>query len=414
MFGTIRYDKNTDSREHVELQRADGIEARGYTPIACDRCRSRKLKCSGDKGGCGRCRTASVACTYRDVLSIKDSRRMSKRVCTSNNQLPTPSPRHASSRSQPQPLSTEVDQERPQSTSDSEPLNWLSSSSEEAFTESPNTWVSSFLPMQPTFSAMIDDHATRGHDISCGLSGVPESNDPSSTDVENIFDAVLDTETTYHHTNVPPQPARLNQNTQERRAGRASLPGGNLPSAVGTDQGIPSKCECLSDVARFLDDIGVESTEARADMLLVCVSRGMRICGEALRCSDCSVRGDNGMFLAVVLQQLVTLTRTASDKLLAWTRENRNCQGSAADIHSPTIWLDQYRIEMPDLKVPLIRHVALLHLFSLRDLLNGIKDKVRPNSLAGHLITDCESNIVDALQMVRDKASNAMPMASAF
>ncbi|OQD80311.1 hypothetical protein PENANT_c037G07215 [Penicillium antarcticum] len=371
MFGTIRYDKDTDSREHVELQRADGIEARGYTPIACDRCRSRKLKCSGDKDGCGRCQTASVACTYRDVLSNKDSRKMSKRVCTSNNQLPIPSPRRASSRSQPQPLSTEVDRERTRSTSDSEPLNWLSSSSD-AFTESPNTW-----------------------DISCGMSGVPESNDPSSTDVENIFDAVLDTQAAYHHTNVPSQQAFLNGNTPEKRAGRTSLPGGNLLSTVGAGKRILSKCECLSDVARFLEIIGVESTEARADMLLI-------------------VRGDNGMFLAVVLQQLVTLTRTASDKLLAWTRENRNCQGSAAEIHSPTVWLDQYKIEMPDLKAPLIRHVVLLHLFSLRDLSNGIKDKVRPNSLAGHLITDCESNIVDALETIQDKASHSMPMSSAF
>ncbi|EAW12161.1 uncharacterized protein ACLA_061220 [Aspergillus clavatus NRRL 1] len=231
--------------------------------------------------------------------------------------------------------------------------------------------------------------------------------------MDNIFDAVLDTEAAYHHTNAPSQPPRLNENSPEKRAGRASLPGGNLSSAVGAGKRISSKCECLSDVARFLEVIGVESAEARADMLLVCVSRGMQICREALRCSDCSARGDNGMFLAIVLQQLVTLTRTASDQLLAWTRENRNCQGSATEIHSPTVWLDQYRIEMPDLKVPLIRHIALLHLFSLRDLSNGIKDKVRPTSLAGHLITDCESNIVDALEMVQDKASNAMPMGSA-
>lgn len=42
MFGTIRYDKDTNSREHVELQSASGFEARGYTPVACDRCHSRK------------------------------------------------------------------------------------------------------------------------------------------------------------------------------------------------------------------------------------------------------------------------------------------------------------------------------------------------------------------------------------
>ncbi|KAM5434829.1 hypothetical protein McanMca71_002382 [Microsporum canis] len=451
MFGTIRYDKDTNSREHVELQRASGFEARGYTPVACDRCRSRKvsgstsplltlqsrsiighkqfynssprknteeylltclqLKCSGDKDGCEKCQAASVTCTYRDVSSTKDSRKMSKRVRAPNNQLPTPSPCQGSCSNQQQPLSTEMDQEPAQSTSESEPLNWPYSSSEE-FTELPNTWMSSILPIQPTSPAMMDDHATLRLDTSSGMHGLPESNH-SSTDAENIFDAVLDTQTAYRYTNIPSQPARLNENTQERRAGWSSLPGGNLPSALGANRSASSKCDCLRDVARFLEVIGVESTETRADMLLKCVDRGMQVCREALRCSDCSVRGDNGMFLAVVLQQLVTLTRTASDKLLAWNQEQRNCQGSSGGTHIPIVCIDQYRIEIPDFKVSLILHVALLHFFGLQGLANGIKHNLRPNSFAERLVTDCESSIVDTITMIQDKASNSMPMGSA-
>ncbi|EFR00427.1 hypothetical protein MGYG_03431 [Nannizzia gypsea CBS 118893] len=414
MFGTIRYDKDTNSREHVELQRASGLEARGYTPIACDRCRSRKLKCSGEKDGCEKCQTASVTCTYRDISSIKDSRRLSKRVRPCNNQLPTPSSCQASYRSQRQPLDTEMDQEPAQSTSDSEPLNWPNSSSEE-FTELPNTWESSILPFQPTFPTMMDDHATLGLDISNGMHGVLESNQ-SSTDPENIFDAVLDTQAAYHHTTAPSQPARPNDNTQERRTGWSSLLGGNLPTTHSANKSAspPSRCDCLRDVARFLEVIGVESIETRADMLLKCVDRGMQVCREALSCSGCSVRGDNGMFLAVVLQQLVTLTRTASDKLLAWNHENRNCQGSSSGAHIPIVCIDQYRIEVPDFKVSLILHVALLHFFGLQGLANRIKDKLRPNSFAGRLITDCERIIVNTIEMIRDKASHSMPMSSAF
>jgi hypothetical protein len=232
--------------------------------------------------------------------------------------------------------------------------------------------------------------------------------------MENIFDAVLNTQAAYHQTNASSQPLHLNEDVPEKSTGRALLQGGNLAPAVDAGKRIPPKCECHNDVARFLESIGVESTEVGADMLLMCVARGMRICGEALRCSDCNVRGENGMFLAVVVQQLVTLTRTASDKLLAWTHDNRSLQGPATEAHNPAIWFDQYRIEIPDLKVQLILQVAFLHLCSLRNLSNGIRDKVRPNSLAGHLITDCESKLVDALEMVQDQMSNAMAINSVF
>lgn len=324
---------------------------------------------------------------------------MQKPMPRSNNQLSTSSPRLVSDSNQPQPLGEDVDQEHSQSTSDSEPLNWLSSSSE-AFCESPNTWATSILPMQPIFPAMVDDRATLGHGILCGMSGVVDSNDPSSTDVGNIFDAVLDTQAAYHHTNSPSQPARLDENVPERRAGRASLPGGNLTSAVAAGERTSSKCECFSNMARLLEAIGEESTEAGADMLLMCVDRGMRACREALRCSDCNVFGDSGMFLATVVNQLAIVTLAASDKLLAWSRDNRNCEGPAAEIHNPAVWLGRYRIEMPDLKVQLVHQVALLHLSSLRDLSSGIKDKVRPSSMAWLQITDCESKLVDALRSI--------------
>ncbi|EEQ34667.1 conserved hypothetical protein [Microsporum canis CBS 113480] len=335
-----------------------------------------QLKCSGDKDGCEKCQAASVTCTYRDVSSTKDSRKMSKRVRAPNNQLPTPSPCQGSCSNQQQPLSTEMDQEPAQSTSESEPLNWPYSSSEE-FTELPNTWMSSILPIQPTSPAMMDDHATLRLDTSSGMHGLPESNH-SSTDAENIFDAVLDTQTAYRYTNIPSQPARLNENTQERRAGWSSLPGGNLPSALGANRSASSKCDCLRDVARFLEVIGVESTETRADMLLKCVDRGMQVY-----------------------------------KLLAWNQEQRNCQGSSGGTHIPIVCIDQYRIEIPDFKVSLILHVALLHFFGLQGLANGIKHNLRPNSFAERLVTDCESSIVDTITMIQDKASNSMPMGSA-
>jgi hypothetical protein len=43
MFGTFRYNRNTNDHEHIEISRADGLEARGFTRVACKSCRDRKV-----------------------------------------------------------------------------------------------------------------------------------------------------------------------------------------------------------------------------------------------------------------------------------------------------------------------------------------------------------------------------------
>jgi hypothetical protein len=43
MFGTIRYSKTAKLYKHVELSNNDNVDARGYTLVACDSYRSRKV-----------------------------------------------------------------------------------------------------------------------------------------------------------------------------------------------------------------------------------------------------------------------------------------------------------------------------------------------------------------------------------
>ncbi|CAI7639581.1 unnamed protein product [Penicillium bialowiezense] len=75
MFGTFRYNRNTNDHEHIEISRADGVEARGFTRIACNSCRERKLKCSGEKAGCKKCRSMSQKCIYKSTPSSPNSPR---------------------------------------------------------------------------------------------------------------------------------------------------------------------------------------------------------------------------------------------------------------------------------------------------------------------------------------------------
>lgn len=43
MFGTLRYDNITNDHEHVKLSGPSGTQARGYTSVACESCRARKV-----------------------------------------------------------------------------------------------------------------------------------------------------------------------------------------------------------------------------------------------------------------------------------------------------------------------------------------------------------------------------------
>ena len=43
MFGALRYDDTTNDHEHIKLSGPSGAEARGYTLLACESCRARKV-----------------------------------------------------------------------------------------------------------------------------------------------------------------------------------------------------------------------------------------------------------------------------------------------------------------------------------------------------------------------------------
>jgi hypothetical protein len=111
MFGTLRYNSHTKDVEHVELERADGFEARGYTRSACNACRTRKvnppnrllisradqayitqLKCSGDKNGCQRCSALSEPCAYQSsaAKSADRLRRQSTQSSTHSTAVSPP------------------------------------------------------------------------------------------------------------------------------------------------------------------------------------------------------------------------------------------------------------------------------------------------------------------------------------
>ncbi|KAK7959443.1 uncharacterized protein PG986_004297 [Apiospora aurea] len=102
MFGALRYNSVTKDVEHVELERADGFEARGYSRTACNECRLRKLKCSGDRNGCKRCRAICITCAYQPNSDNKSTFRVPRPSPSADNVVMATRSTAASSASRPQ------------------------------------------------------------------------------------------------------------------------------------------------------------------------------------------------------------------------------------------------------------------------------------------------------------------------
>lgn len=62
MFSSWRLDSNGQPSERPQV--FDPVTAKTLVPQACVHCRAKKIKCTGEKDGCYRCKTLSRACKY--------------------------------------------------------------------------------------------------------------------------------------------------------------------------------------------------------------------------------------------------------------------------------------------------------------------------------------------------------------
>ncbi|KAG8628184.1 hypothetical protein KVT40_004057 [Elsinoe batatas] len=91
MFATLR---TQDDRGEVVCISSSALppqSGQSVVHFACDACRSKKLKCSGQKFGCQRCRSRNLTCIYSNTAYAKRprSKKLSARPSASRS-LPTP------------------------------------------------------------------------------------------------------------------------------------------------------------------------------------------------------------------------------------------------------------------------------------------------------------------------------------
>ncbi|KAL4880370.1 hypothetical protein BJY04DRAFT_219365 [Aspergillus karnatakaensis] len=71
MFGMLRLDPQSDNHEFIERANGTAYSQLGYSlppRSACDSCREKKLRCSGHKSGCRRCKNNHARCTYSSTF----------------------------------------------------------------------------------------------------------------------------------------------------------------------------------------------------------------------------------------------------------------------------------------------------------------------------------------------------------
>ncbi|KAH7150991.1 hypothetical protein DER46DRAFT_538399 [Fusarium sp. MPI-SDFR-AT-0072] len=100
MFGTLQFNHSANAGPTF-VERADGatFSALGNNVLqhtACDQCRQKKLRCTGRKTGCERCKACSTECTYTELFGSNVRRKDRKRMARQNDAAQSPSPEQQS------------------------------------------------------------------------------------------------------------------------------------------------------------------------------------------------------------------------------------------------------------------------------------------------------------------------------
>lgn len=365
MFSSFRFgEASKRDSKHIQPSSSNRVNTRGYTLVACDLCRARKvsstteardicsctsvfytrltsgvdqLKCSGEAGRCERCQVSGSACTYSQSAGFGAGRRknqqssMAQRIsdkicnrCTSKpaavSTSPGPQPAAAGSRSADQ---SAANQDKDTSTAENMPslLSHPTSTSNSSTGSmvDPSSWPDLDVDFGFADASMLmaDDQYGREpcyQAIEMGdgiLSGIPDS--PITP---HLALPLFPEQTTVRDNHMSPGvwingieppsgvPPPSESGASQRQSTSMTLVS---DSRSVTEAGA---CSCLNDMVQQLEEVGVQQAcpeVSRIDTLLMCLQWGLQLCNKVLSCLKCRICADNPMLVAIVAQQLSAL-----------------------------------------------------------------------------------------------------------
>ncbi|KAI1756774.1 hypothetical protein F4782DRAFT_484072 [Xylaria castorea] len=388
MFGTLRYNSVTKGHEHVELTGPSGVEARGYTMRACETCRSRKLKCSGDNDGCERCKNMMLTCTYAYPGSGHGpKRRSTSRPWPPSNTSPTR--RRLQHPSAPEKASSKDDlwERGPPSHTALEESTidvWEPPCTEQPDLSSNQTEEEDIESIQGFLTGDVADSAT-GFD--------PE-----------LLDMVI-WPSLGSWSQSPPSPTAVDRlmPVSSGPAWAASMPKSSARRYI-------ADCHCLHTLAQLLEDTSTQWSDKGLDTLLMCIGCGIKAYEEALSCAKCNICGENGMLIAVVAQRLSAAATSVAGKLCpagcsnssnssssnsnSNNSNNNRLGGGTAGVFDGPIVFGDYQIEIPKIRTSLVYNMTYQHLTDLRMLLGRFKNRLGLKQGSVEIIASAEEMVV--------------------
>ncbi|KAK3386738.1 hypothetical protein B0H63DRAFT_558370 [Podospora didyma] len=333
-------------------QAIDPITARPVVQQACNSCRTKKLRCSGEKTGCGRCKAVSRPCVYAEPVSKGAARYKKKRKSLGGNEakgtmeLP-PESRKQTLPSPPATTPEKLNPSRPNSTEgvtdgygDVDPM--LYNPLEDFSTESAGH-DGGIAPSLLHFDMLVSDggmgrYAETGlgsnpNEIEQWLSCSPREMDLCLWTTDGINNVAFDTDAPLSNPVLPllpigaghqgywldngmlPTPKDNDGSRSDQRghnpvdfnkAGTdfhmTSGGSGNTPNPMCSEEG----CHCLQQVMLLIDEL--ESAECtQLDTGLVSHKRAIRHGEAMLMCGHCTTRTENVNALAFLTDLLATL-----------------------------------------------------------------------------------------------------------
>ncbi|KAF5699351.1 Zn(II)2Cys6 transcription factor (Eurofung) [Fusarium globosum] len=312
MFGTLQFNHSANAGPTF-VERADGaaFSALGNNVLqhtACDQCRQKKLRCTGRKTGCERCKACSTECTYTQLFGSNVRRKERKRTARQND---------AAAQSQSPSSEQQSESDIMQSTAAVTNRTSPSASAQGGNIGDENGSNSSVGPLaNPLDATLLEDAAmssnTSGdefvffdldpstfdhfHWSPYSIPGIPS---PRSTqpDTFSILDSRSSTATTATH--MISNPINISNSTC---AGR-----------------------CLKVMKSLLEELETRMQDMRpckADVALSFQKQSCIECTQVVRCKSCYTDPDAMLFLAMICDKLLMLNK----KIIWYTREGADLE----------------------------------------------------------------------------------------
>ncbi|KAI1171816.1 hypothetical protein F4777DRAFT_31780 [Nemania sp. FL0916] len=420
MFGTFKFNEKTRLSDAI-----DGLDSRSYTRTACDFCRLKKLRCSGEMKSCERCQATSTPCTYTLSSGTGRGKKRVRRQHYSDSTIgcfPVETERSDDTGLARQ-RGSGANQEsgQPSTSRRSEPSKFTKAapppeSGDASATSMANsaTWPDS----GPDFSGVLafaDDGDFMGMDDNLDLSEemLLSENDSRMWDASPLHSREYLSglsESTHAQVGEKPKTSREGSGLSADRPLTSREPDfGNIVNELRDHSGSnstsasiasSSTCGCLSNVARLFETVVSRTANCQGqsiDMLMIDLEDGVAGCKKVLVCSDCTSCSDNPTLVAMVGSHLVGLWDAITHRIIACQRQDRSDSSSKASFDqqdeaqsfqpSPqTFRYGRYAVQSPEMKCHLLNNLIQLHFNNLNELLSYLKIAVRQKPSALEIV----------------------------